>query len=206
MVPIKKSILIPSYLHEGFLSPKKIRTRPLSACFIGNYEHYPNVDAIKWYLDRCHEAILQKIPGYRFHIIGTGAKENLAKFQVRYKKFGESVQWIGEVKDPVKEISKYEICLAPLVTGAGFRGKVLQYSALGKATVSTSIGTSGMPFIHGKSVLVADSELDFSAHVLTLLRNEKLRYRLAKKAQEISLKKYVWSSNIVSILTRLKKI
>lgn len=201
------SFCIPSYLDEKFFKlrkPKKLIKN--SICFIGNYDHYPNLDAIKWYIENCHNKVLKSHPNYTFYVIGTGAHKQIQALKEIYANNKSSIVWIGEVPDAANELMKYEICISPLISGAGFRGKVLQYSALEKPTVSTSIGVIGTKLIHRKNILIADSPDEFSAYTASLLSDGQLRSQIGKNAKDLIISEYLWSSNIHKIINELARI
>jgi len=170
-----------------------------SACFIGNYLHYPNLDGLIWYLSNVHEIILKNIPEYKFGIIGKGNPEALDTLKNQFKHFGNSLIWVGAVDKVAPAISPFTICLSPLISGAGLRGKVIQFSALNKATVSTHIGICGTPFVHNDSIFATDDPVEFAQSAITLLKDEKIRNDMAKKALKITEEQFSWASSIKTL-------
>jgi len=203
----KKKLCIPSYLNESFLRKNIVcKEQPSSVCFVGNYLHYPNLDGLVWYIEKCHGKILSQVPNYKFYVIGSGAKDKIIDLQIKYKKYKNSIEWVGEVRSVSQELSKYEMCISPLVSGAGFRGKVVQYSSLKKATVSTSIGVSGTKFKHKSNIFVADHPKYFSSSVIELLENKNLRSKFGERAQKVVMKHYTWPSKIKDIVHKLESV
>jgi glycosyltransferase involved in cell wall biosynthesis len=176
-----------------------------SACFIGNYFHYPNLDGLEWYLGNIHGIILQSVPNYKFGILGKGNDEAINKLKNKYKHFADSLDWVGPVDKVAPALSPYTICLSPLISGAGLRGKVIQYSALKKATVSTYIGICGTPFVHKDSIFASDDPVDFAQYAIQLLTNENLRNSMAQKALEVTEKDFSWAASIKSLETFFQK-
>ena len=161
---------------------KNIKAIPLSAGFIGHFDHYPNKDGVRWYLENVHPHVLKKVPNYTLHVMGKG---NLQELKAQFPQFSKSIKWVGEIDNVVQSLKKMEICVTPLINGAGLRGKVNQYAAMEKAFVSTSIGVCGTSYENGKSALIADEPLKFAEDVIQLLTNEKMRTDLARNAKEV---------------------
>ena len=86
-----------------------------------------------------------------------------------------SVVFVGRVDDILEPLGNARICVSPLISGAGFRGKINQYSAVGRPTVSTSIGVSGTPYVNGESVVIADRPEAFNHSFAGLHRTEQRR-------------------------------
>ncbi len=66
-----------------------------------------------------------------------------------------------------------QIFIIPLRMGGCARIKA--YEEMGKAIVSTRVGTEGLPVIHGKYVILADQPHEFAESVIHLLGIRLLR-------------------------------
>ena len=165
---------------------------PYSAIFLGNYHHYPNKDGVQWFLTHVHSKIKAILPDFQFIIAGIG---NLKELKQKYNN-DPSIHFIGEVPNVVSALRSAKICLAPLITGAGFRGKVIQYAAVGRPTVSTKIGACGTPYIHEKSILISDNPEEFAQCVIRLLTDPALYKQLTQGAREVNQTHYAWEKPI----------
>ena len=150
-------------------------THPTSAVFVGSYNHQPNVDGMQWYFSKIHGEVLKKLPSYRVRVVGQGNLESLKK---EFGYFQESVDWIGPVVNISDAILESKIGIAPLINGAGIRGKVNQYIACWRPVVGTSIALDGMPYT-SEEVRKCDQPEAFAKEIVGLLSNvsewEKLR-------------------------------
>lgn len=169
-----------------------------SVFFIGNFDHYPNTDGIRWYVEKVHPLVLSQMPTYRLVVAGAG---NTTKLR-RVAQGVDGVQVIGRVDDLVGAIASADICIAPLVSGAGIRGKLLQYSYVGRPVVSTSIGISGTPYVQNESVLVTDDPVEFASNVVRLLTDRELYSKLRINARRMVEEHFEWGRQI----ERLEKI
>jgi glycosyltransferase involved in cell wall biosynthesis len=206
---IQKSTVVSSYISSNFSRLKnKCVEKSNSVCFIGNYDHYPNIDAIEWYIKKIHINVLKAIPTYKFYIIGSVNlnSKRLDRLLSKYKNFSNSIIYIGFVKEANEELAKYQIAVSPLISGAGFRGKLIQYSILSKPIVATSLSCAGLPLKHGGNILIADDAKSFSDNVVALLRDKSLQKKISKNAYDLISVKYTWESNIDRIISELSGI
>lgn len=181
---------IPISLSEAII-PESL-SYEYSAAFVGFFDHYPNIEAMEWYLKNIHSLVKNMISGYKIVIIGYG-DTSLLKKNIQDD---SSVIFTGFVNNLAEYIKKTKICISPLISGAGIRAKINQYSILGKPTVSTSIGLCGTPYIHGESVLKADSPREFADSIIELLNNNELYEKIKKGCKKVALDNFTWEKQI----------
>jgi glycosyltransferase involved in cell wall biosynthesis len=162
---------------------------PQSVMFLGFYDHTPNIEAMQWYLRDVHPFVKAKLPNYKLSIVGAG------NTKVLREEFSSdlNIEITGRVEDFVPYIANSKICISPLSSGAGIRGKINQDSAVGRPTVSTSIGVAGVNYKNQESVIVADSPEDFADGVIKLLTNEDFWKSTAENASVIAKRDYSWA-------------
>ncbi len=189
----KSPFVVPTGVtHELFNRSLKKTKEVFSAAFIGFFDHTPNIDAMFWYLKKIHPIVKNYVKNYRMLIVGSG---NISKLQEIAAK-DESVVFTGYVEDIGKYLSTAHICISPLISGSGFRGKINQYSALGKPTVSTSIGLQGTPYVHNESVLKADTTEDFAQCMINLILNQDLYDRISLNCKKVVEENFSWAVQI----------
>jgi hypothetical protein len=162
---------------------------PHSAVFIGYYAHYPNRDAVRWYIENIHFRVLERVPDYRCFIVGLG---DLSEFYDVARR-ESSIVLRGRVKDVTGALLEAQVGLAPLISGAGFRGKINQYSAVGRPTVATTLASSGLPYRDGESIFVADTPWVFADATVRLLTDPKLWTRMRDNALAVAREHFSWS-------------
>lgn len=106
--------------------------------FLGNYRHPPNQDAARL-LKRRWPKLREKL-GCELHLIGAHGDADLQALDD--PRLGFRV--IGAVENLDETLSRYRIMLAPLRSGAGQKGKLLDALRCGVPFVTTSIGAEGM--------------------------------------------------------------
>ncbi len=138
--------------------------------------------------------LLKDIPELKVHIIGGG--EFLPRIRQMAQEMGIEpyLDIIGPI--PYGEVSSYiaraDICVAPMIGDVGTPNKVLEYFALGKATVSTDLPGLKALF-DDDSILYFQSgnEVELAERILELYHNPEKRAAMGRLAQEFH-RKHSW--------------
>lgn len=188
--------LSPSEVINKVQAGKHIKPEDNTVVFLGYFGHFPNIDSGKWYLTHVHHEVKRHVPDYRFLVVGAGDTSELQKISSN----DPSVEYTGRVDDIVPYIMRGKVCILPLISGAGIRGKLNQYSIAGRSSVSTTIGNLGLNYEDGKSVLVADEPENFAAAIITLLNDDALNQKIAAQAQAYAEGNFTWERHISRLL------
>ncbi len=109
--------------------------------FVGGFNHPPNQDAMRWFLDEVYAAL--DAQGIHLTIAGSKMPEFIFKYRERFP----SLTVLPDVS--VEELeglyTKTRIAIAPLQSGAGVKGKVIEAMAKGVPVVGTDVAFEGMP-------------------------------------------------------------
>lgn len=159
-----------------------------SAVFIGNYNHYPNKDGLKWFVSNVLPKVTAKVPSFKLIVAGAGDVSSIKGLLDNTP----AIVFLGEVDDLVGTLQSAKICIAPLISGAGIRGKVNQYSCVRRPTVSTRIGACGTPYLHEESIMIADDPREFADHMIRLLGDNQLYEKIRSKASTVALESFSW--------------
>ena len=108
-------------------------------CFIGNYMHAPNVDAVKWLESELWPALRQQLPNAELHLYGAYPPRAILQLQGK-----NGIYSHGYVEDHRAAISRHQVMLAPLRFGAGIKGKVLEAWATGTPVLGTRLAFESM--------------------------------------------------------------
>ena len=155
--------------------------------FTGTMNFEPNMDGVEYFCREIWPRVLQAVPNARFRIVG---KEPVASVR---RLASESVEVTGTVPSVVEHLKQAWVLVVPLRMGGGTRLKIYEGMAMGRATVSTSIGAEGLDVRNGKDIILADEADTFADAVVTLLREQELRKRYERAAAE-TVARFGWSS------------
>jgi glycosyltransferase involved in cell wall biosynthesis len=92
----------------------------------------------------------------------------------------------------VDHLREAAVFVVPLRIGGGTRIKIYEGMAMGKATVSTTIGAEGLDVQHGRDILLEDSPAGFASAIVAFLQDEHVRRRY-EAAAAATARKYDWS-------------
>ena len=148
-------------------------------CFLGGYMHWPNVDAVVYFVKEIFPLIKAQEPGIRFVIAGAHPSEEVRVLSAPDIIVTGMVDDLRDLFDPCR------VFVCPLRVGAGAKGKVASALSYGIPVVSTPLGIEGTEIAHDKHVLVADDRLAFAEAVLRVYRSLELWERLSKAGQEL---------------------
>jgi len=173
--------VVPHGVDTSFYTPPKVKTwerNTKNILFVGNFQHYPNVDAVKNFINHCWTEISQAVPDAKFYAIGFNPPEELLR--LRNKRV--FVQHGGSNENVRRFYWNSDVFVAPIELGTGFRGKILEAMACALPVVATSLATFGINPTHGKDIFVADDYETFSKYVIMLLKDANLRRKIGENA------------------------
>lgn len=174
-----------------------VAPEPFTLVFSGNYAHYPNTDAVTFFFKEIWQNVLKEVPNARIYLAGADPTHNLASYAD-----GQRVILTGAVPDVRQYIQKASICIAPLISGAGIRVKVIEYAALRRTFVATSIATTDLAFKDGMDYLCADTAAEFAQNIITLLKDENMARQMGHSVHETA-RRYYDNHNLVDYQTRV---
>jgi len=169
-----------------------------SLIFTGAMDTIPNQDGIMFFVREIMPLIEKKIPDIRVTVAGSNPQEKIKNLEYIYK----NITVTGYVKDIRKYIYASTVFIAPLRIGGGTRLKILEAMALGRPVVSTSVGCEGLEVENKKNIFIADEPEKFAEYIIKLLKDKRLRRKIAKNGRRLIEKKYRWDK----IVNKLDKI
>ena len=106
--------------------------------FVGGFSHPPNAEGTSWFLDAVWPLLDSEIQRAGVSIIGSKPGVDLMKLN------SSQIRILGAIDDVEGLIQASRISIAPLLSGAGIKGKVLQAMSLGIPVVGTTISFEGI--------------------------------------------------------------
>jgi glycosyltransferase involved in cell wall biosynthesis len=173
----------------------------IEVLFVGALTYSPNIAGLQWFLNKVWAKVLESRPNARLIIAGKGGENVNIPREVQ-----STVETLGYVHDISHLYERAAISICPLLSGGGTRIKIIESAAHGVPTVSTTIGTEGLSFRDGDSILIRDSPADFSAAVANLLANQELRQKISINSKKVFMEKYERNSVIENLSKSLALI
>lgn len=154
---------------EDLMQWKKYQDRE-GFMFIGNFLHEPNWNTVQVLKTRIWPVLSKILPGVGMHIYGAYCSQKVTQLHNEKKRFYIH----GRADDSLKSISAHRILLAPILFGAGLKGKLIHAMQTGTPSVTTTIGAEGM---HGDmpwNGFVTNDLEEFSQSAAQLYTNQEL--------------------------------
>jgi len=170
-------------LDENFIAINDPEERIEKLVFVGGESHWPNKDALIWYINDI-APLINKNFDIKLHIIGNWSEETIKEFS-DYK----NIIFCGYI-DNIISYCENSIMVVPVRVGSGIRTKILYAMAQGLPVISASIGCEGILVEDQKSILIADTATEFANGIEKLLLDKDFRYKIALNAQIIAKKYY----------------
>lgn len=174
---------------EFLFSPLEYEEK--SVVFLGNYLHYPNVDAVLFFRKEIWPGLKSQVPGIKFYIVGQGPPPEVKAFSE-----DESIIITGKVDDVKPYLKKGQVFICPVRLGGGFRGKILEAMAIGRPIVSTPLGAEGIPSVHGENILLAENPQSFIRSITDLLTDSALFQKIQRNGRKLVEDKYAWAKGV----------
>jgi glycosyltransferase involved in cell wall biosynthesis len=153
-------------------------------CFLGGYRHWPNVDAVQYFVEHIFPRIRTSEPSIRFIIAGANPTREVMDLK------GDGVDVVGMIDDLRELFDHVRVFVCPLRVGAGAKGKILSALSYGVPIVSTSVGMEGAGLENNTHAIVADSAAEFAEKTLWLYHNKQTWERLSTTGQSIVKQKF----------------
>lgn len=162
--------------------------------FTGAMNFPPNFQAAVWFIDYVLPLVWERRPETCFVVAGRDPVPELRR------RVGPHVVVTGAVADIRQEIAKSALYVAPLVSGGGFKNKVIEAIAAGTFVAGTSMALEFLPEALREPLLVGDSASELAGQVLSFLDNPAEFDRRLPALRIALAKEYTWSRRTEELL------
>ncbi|MGY1609574.1 glycosyltransferase [Geodermatophilus sp. SYSU D00700] len=149
-------------LHFDLPRTTAVLSEPI-VLFVGAMYRPENDQAAKWLVSDIWPTIRSAVPGAKLLIVGSGPSAKLQALAAQ----AEGVRVVGYIPDLSAAYCQASVVVAPLITGAGIKLKVVEAFAHGVPVVGTTVAAEGFPphLFSG----IADEAVGLAKHVVQLL-------------------------------------
>ncbi len=162
----------------GFATQFNITASPGQTClFIGSMEWLPNVEGIRWFLEKVWPRVIKELPEAKFYLAGKAMPDNFKHIKLK------GLINLGEINEAESFWSNSQILIAPLFSGGGLKVKLVEALMKGKAIVATPLASIGIPNEIQKVITIAQSEIEFSEKLISLMKNNSLQTELGNQGK-----------------------
>jgi glycosyltransferase involved in cell wall biosynthesis len=147
--------------------------------FVGNFSHTPNVSAIRWFLDEVWPLLDPMLANEGIDIVGQNPPEWLVLLN------SPSIRVRGWVPDSKSFVMSARVSVAPILFGAGIKGKIGEAIACGTCVATTQVGAEGMGLVDGVHAIVEDDPVLLAKRISALCMNLDERELMNEQAVQL---------------------
>ena len=182
---IKNVSTIPPYLYDVKKMPKHADfEHSKDLIFVGS-SHGPNKKGLLWFIDKVMPVIVKKLPDIKLNIVGSSIDEEIKN------KENDNIKIAGFLtEEQLQELYlKTKITIAPVLFGAGIKGKIVNSFFYSTPVVTTTLGAEGISTGYG-NIYVHDNPKGYAEQVVDLYTDKSLWCSNLKGYSEIISKEY----------------
>ncbi len=158
--------------------------------FLGGFNHIPNIEAVEYFSATIMPLLLTKMDDVVLRAYGSNPPTDLKRLE------NEHLVLEGYVDTLDKVFETCRIFVAPLLSGAGIKGKVLEAMSWGVPMVLTPVAAEATGLVHNHSALIAESPEEWVEAIVQLYQNESLWMKLSQNALELARTNYSFDAGI----------
>ena len=146
---------------------------------IGSMNWIPNEEGIRWFIDNCLEAVVEKVPDFVFHLAGRNMPEWVKELN------NPHVDVVGEVPDAKLFVTGHNVAIVPLLSGSGIRIKIIESMALGKTVITTMVGAEGILYEEDVNIIIAENKAKMAEAIRRINENPAMAEEIGKAARKL---------------------
>lgn len=158
--------------------------------FTGTMSFRPNYQGALWFIENVMPLLLKSNKSLRLVIAG---QEPVPALQA---KASPNIEIRGFVPDLRAEIAKSQLYVAPLISGSGFRNKVVEAVASGAYVVGTPMALEFLPKRIRDLLLIGRTPAELAAHIKDYLENPKKFVPRQREALCLVRNEYQWPDRV----------
>ena len=147
--------------------------------FLGNFRHPPNEEGMVYFLKEIMPGLRERLPGVKLHIFGSNMTDRLREMATEDVVIEGFVERVEEVYD------RCRVFVAPLLSGAGIKGKVIGALAAGTPSVVSPLAAEGVGVSAGVEAIVAESPSEWVGAIATLYGDERRWTAMSERARAL---------------------
>lgn len=178
------NVQIVSNVHSPPLESAYLPEDRRGLVFVGSFNHHPNISGISWFLKEVWPLLPEEIKQEGIKVVGPNPPKQLRNLS------DDQIEVVGWVPSSSDYVSKARISVAPILVGAGVKGKIGEAFQCLTPVVATVVAAEGMGIKDGETALVRESPQEFAEAIITLFDDLELAKRLTGNAARLLDEKF----------------
>ncbi|MBU2977218.1 glycosyltransferase [Alteromonas sp. C1M14] len=142
--------------------------------FLGGFNHRPNVECVEFLADKIMPALAKKRPDITLYVYGSNMPAVMKELECN------NIKMVGFAEHLDDVFHNHRVFVAPLLSGAGIKGKVLESMAYQLPGVLSEIAAEGTGLTHGISTLIPQKTDEWVDAIIKLYDDKKLWNKFAE--------------------------
>lgn len=180
------TVLIPSTVDTKEFYPMLDKRIPGCIVFSGNMGYAPNEHAVIWFMENVYPVLEAEKIDFIFKIVGCNPSDRIKQL-VNGR---DNVIITGRVKSMPETLNTAMVSVAPMQSGSGMQGKILEAMACGVPVVATKIGKGGITADEENGLFAFNKINDIVTAIVNLLQDGNENFSIGNKAREYIIKHY----------------
>jgi len=199
-LPNQPVLCIPNGVSKSFLNFSTDKLPAFDIIFVGNLNYPPNVQAVKYILDKILPKAKENGYAWKFLAAGAGPSKQL----VDNIDANSQASLLANVADIREAYCAGKVFVAPMQIGTGLQNKLLEAMALGIPCVTTPLANNALKALKNEEIIIADSVEEFVKNIHFLLTNEKSE-RIGTKGKQLVLRNFNWGNSTEILAKAIQK-
>ena len=188
-IPTSNVEVVPLGVDTDFFKPSARKAGAHNIVFSGNMGYSPNIQAVKWFVDKCLPGIQRAVPDSTFTVLGINPPREIRSLSGR-----KGVSVTGFVDSIPEALGNASVAVAPMLSGSGMQFKILEAMACGLPVVATSLGLGDIKAVPGRDIAVADSPEQFTKSVVSLLAAPRVAEEMGTAGRSFVISNHSWET------------
>jgi polysaccharide biosynthesis protein PslH len=199
-----KRLIVVSKMDQDYIASAKVDVVPLGIdterftprgvfinnpviIFSGNMFYGPNIQAVKWFTEKCFFRIQEKIPNVSFVIAGNRPPPVIQKLGTI-----KGIRVTGFVDSMPDMLTNASLAIAPMQSGSGMQFKILEAMSCALPVVTNKLGLGDIKAKVGVEILLAETPDAFIEKIIYFFNCPKLARQIGKRARAFVISKHSW--------------
>ena len=189
LIPHRKNNLIevvPNGVEMDEFKPQTF-AKSYDLLFAGNMAYPPNVQAVKFLMEKVMPLVWDLRPETNLCIAGANPGPSVRKYaEERVKITG----WVDDIRD---YFWQSKLMLAPMRISIGLQNKILQGMSMEMPCIVSDLANNAVGASHDEHLIVAESTKDYCKQIIDLLDDDDRSMEIGKNARRFIEKNYNWN-------------
>jgi sugar transferase (PEP-CTERM/EpsH1 system associated) len=180
--------ILPNGVDDEYFSPNPLVEKKFDIVFTGNMSYPPNIDAALFLANSIMPLVWKEIPCAKLLIAGATPTTQIKNLE------SDKIVISGWMDDIRSAYYEGKVFVAPLRIGSGLQNKLLEAMCIELPCITSPLANNALKAVPNESILVAESEEEYSTAIIELLKDDHKMQSIAKNGNTFVKQNYNWAA------------